>query len=306
MRVGCLSIAIILFGFVSYGLYISWGIRAVLIFAVLIGVISSILYFRIKNISSEEEENEEIENDDERKEEMLTNQPVLQDPDSLLAQFREQHSAEEGIADEEEAFERAVQEVKNQQHAEDSERMNWIRTFDHFTERFVQRAQLKTKSPLMKRLNVIFILNGLLYVRVFVNLVEIAQKMERLPSSMVETIDRSLSQLSKQDYERLNRMIALHYVDLFISDHTTSLYFDDTFTKRNLTSEVMEGLSFSKQETLLLQGVQTDTQYIELMFDILGIESNKSLIDLAKTAFENTKPRMIERVIAEIERNQAH
>lgn len=311
MRVGCFSIVFVFLTFVAYGLYISWGILAVFIFVALIVTIGTIIYFRLKSAQLNEETTEikkEHEKTSITHKTTQGSQSVLQDPDSLLAQFRQQHTSKEHeieISDhEEEAFQRAVDEVKNRQHAENSERMTWIRTLEQYTERFIRRTQLKTNDPLMKRLNPLFISNGLLYIRVFVNLMDIAQKMDRLSTSAVEKLDDSLSQLSKQEYERLNRIIALHYVDLFLADHTTAIYFDDTFTKRSFTTAVMEGLSFGKQETLLLQAIQTDTQYIEVLLSQLQVDVDKQLIDLAKTAFENTQARLIEKVIAELQ-NQA-
>lgn len=308
MRVGCIGVVLVLLGFVAYGLYISWGFVAVFMFAALVAGIGTVIYFRLKNSQVGDETTEKNEEESVSIEVKQVGQTVLQDPDSLLAQFRQQHTTEDDnispLANEEEAFQRAVEEVKKQLHAEDSDRMTWIRTFEQYTDRFVQRTQLKTNDPLMKRLNSLFILNGLLYIRVFVNLVEIAQKMDRLSESAVEKLDDSLARLSKQEYERLNRIIVLHYVDLFLADHAASIYFDDTFTKRSLTTAVMEGLSFGKQETLLLQAIQTDTQYIEVLLSQMQVDPDKQLIDLAKTAFENTQTRLIEKVTTAIQ-NQA-
>ncbi len=307
MRIGCLSIAAALLAFAAYGLYVSWGIAAVYLLAAAAALMGILIGVRLQAVYKKQKRNEETEEIEAFAKQDI--QPVLQDPDLLLARFRQQHAEGEvrvsQAANEEEAFQRAVEEVKRQQHAHDSDRMTWIRQFEQYTERFVQRAQFKTHDPLMRRLNSLFILNGLLHIRVFVNLVQIAEKMGRLPQSAIEELDHALVRMSKREFEKLNRMIALHYLDLFLTDHASSLYFNDTFTKRSLMIAVLDGLSFSKQETLLLRGIQTDTQFIEAMFDVLKIEADQPWIDLAKTAFENTKTPLFEKLAAEI-RNQAH
>lgn len=305
MRVGCIGVGLLLLGFVAYGLYVSWGTLGVAIFVGVVGAVSLVLRSPLKKVNEHNEEPVEKDSRNQSETTQTIGQPILQDPDSLLAQFRQLNMTNEAPATNgddglNEAFERAVEEVKKIKHAEDSDRMMWIRTFEQYTERFLQRTQLKTNDPLMKRLNSLFILNGLLYIRVFVNLVEIAVKMERLQDDHFKRLDRTLAGLSKNDYERLNRIIVLHYVDLFLADHTVAIYFNDTFTKRSVTEAVMDGLSFGKQETLLLQAITTDTQYVEVLLGQLRLEADQQLIDLAKTAFENTQPRLTEKLLAEI------
>lgn len=288
MRLGCLSTVIGLYLFAAYGLYVSWGSLAFIIFTLCVGVVSALVFIRLRKNNHEEEQNKSD----------MEFQPIIQDPDSLFVQFRREH--EQKTNEEEKQFQLAVEEVKKEQYDDDSERMAWIRTFEKYANRFMQRVQLKTKEPLMKRLNSLLIVNSLLYIRVFVNLVEIASKMNRLPEETVKNLDRALVRLSKYDFESLIRVISLHFVNLFLTDHTTSIYFDDSFTKRKFTTAVMNGLSFSKQETLLLQGIQTDTQYMEVLLNQLDIDVNQQLIDLAKTSFENTKLRLIEKIINEL------
>lgn len=301
MRLGCFAIVIALYCFAAYGLYVSWGIYPPLILTVCALAVFLFVFIRVrKNHQQEEQQKQQEQKQTENNEKQETEfQPFLQDPDTLLAQFRrehEQHSNEEEIL-----FQRAVEEVKNKQYADDSARMMWIRAFEEYTNRFMQRAQLKTKEPLMKRLNALIIANSLLYIRVFVNLVEIASAMNRLPKDVVHRLDESLVRLSKHDFERFIRIIALHFVHLFVHDHSASVYFNEAFTKRSFTSAVLNGLSFSKQETLLLQGIQTDSQYMEVLLQQLNIESTQQLIDLAKTSFENTKTRLIERIVNELQ-----
>lgn len=290
MRIGCLAAVIGLYLFAAYGLYVSWGLVALIIFTLGVGIVSALVFIRLRKNSLDEEQEETQHN--------VGFQPIIQDPDSLLAEFRREY--EQKTDEEEKQFQQAVETVKNKQYADDSERMTWIRTFEQYAERFMQRAQLKTNEPLMKRLNSVLILNSLLYIRVFVNLVEIASHMNRLPEETVKNLDGALVRLSKSDFERCIRMISLHYVNLFLSDHGTSIYFNDTFTKRTFTTAVMSGLSFSKQEMLLLQGIQTDTQYVEALLNHLDIDVNQQLIDLAKTSFENTKTRLIEKIVSEL------
>lgn len=287
MRLGCLVMVIALYLFGAYGLYVSWGFAAPLIFTFCVLVVFAFVFVRIRKNTHDEHDEPIIENSSEF-------QPVLQDPDTLLQQFRREHAQK---LDEEEKFQRAVEEVKNKRYADDSARMTWIRTFEQYTNRFMQRAQLKTKDPLMKRLNVLLIANSLLYIRVFVNLVEIASTMNRLPEDTIKRLDDALVRLSRYDFDRLIRIIALHFVHLFLSDHGTSVYFHDSFTKRSFTTAVMNGLSFSRQETLLLQGIQTDTQYMEVLLNQLSMDASQPLIDLAKTSFENTKTRLIENIV---------
>jgi len=136
---------------------------------------------------------------------------------------------------------------------------------------------------------------------VFVNLVEISSTMNRLPKETVKRLDEALVRLSKNDFERLIRMIVLHFVHLFVNDHSSSVYFNEFFTKRSFTSAVMNGLGFSKQETLLLQGIQTDTKYMEVLLHQIDIDASQQLIDLAKTSFENTKTRLIEKIANELQ-----
>lgn len=292
MRSGCFVMVIALYLFAAYGLYVSWGVYAPLLLTFCVLAFFAFVFVRIRKNTHDEKAEQLNEKDFEF-------QPVLQDPDTLLAQFRREY--EQKMDEDEKLFQRAVEEVKNKQYPDDSPRMIWIRTFEQYTNRFMQRAQLKTKEPLMKRLNAILIANSLLYIQVFVNLVEIASTMNRLPEETVKRLDDELVRLSKYDFERLIRIIALHFVHLFLSDHGTAVYFNDSFTKGSFTSAVIDGLSFSKQETLLLQGIQTDTQYMEVLLNQLNVDASQPLIDLAKTSFENTKTRLIEKMVNELQ-----
>lgn len=292
MRLGCLVMGIVLYLFGVYGLYVSWEFYAPLIFTFCVLAFFGFVFVRIRKNADNENDEQQIEDNSEF-------QPVLQNPDVLFAKFRREN--EQKLDEEEMLFQRAVEEVKNKQYEDDSARMTWIRTFEQYTDRFMQRAQLKTKEPLLKRLNVLLIANSLLYIRVFVNLVEIASTMHRLPEETVKRLDDALVRLSKYEFERLIRIIALHFVHLFLNDHGTSIYFNESFTKRLFTSAVIDGLSFSKQETLLLQGIQTDTQYMEVLLNQLNMDASQPLIDLAKTSFENTKTRLIEKIINELQ-----
>lgn len=313
-KLGCFGILLILLGLVAYGLYVSWGMTGILVLIIVVGAISAVLAVRLRRV----EDQEEMESDIEEKTDPVssTGQPVTQDPDSLLAHFRNMHEKRSQVKrddsslqldENDEAFQRAVEEVKKMEHAEDSSRMRWITTLENYTTQFAQRAQLKTKTPMMQRLNPLFVTNGFLYLRVFVNLLEIAHKMGRVDSSHIEKLDDVLAQVSKDEYERINRVIALHYVDLFVSDHAVSVYFDDSFTKSSLITSVIEGLSFGKREKLLLQSITTDTEYVDVLLGQLQMEQgNKQLIDLAKTAFENTHQRLTEKLITELNNQARH
>ncbi len=313
-KLGCFGILLVLVGFIAYGLYVSWGITGILVLVIGASAISGVLAVRLRRT----EGHEEAERDKEETTDPIssTGQPVTQDPDSLLAHFRNMHEKRSQVKrddsslqldENDEAFQRAVEEVKKMEYADDSSRMKWVTTFENYTTQFAQRAQLKTKDPLMQRLNPLFIMNGFLYLRVFVNLLEIAHKMERVDSSHIKNLDDVLAGVSKEEYERMNRVIALHYVDLFVSDHAVSVYFDDTFTKSSLITSVIEGLSFGKREKLLLQSITTDTEYVDVLLGQLQMErGNKQLIDLAKTAFENTHQRLSEKLIAELNNQARH
>lgn len=306
MRTGCATIFVLLLGFIGYGLFLSWGIDIVVVFVALVAMFGLVLYYRLKNKDEEIPETPKAINEEDKKE-SESPQLVLQDPDTLLQKFRMTHQEEDGhfnertpIHEDNEAFTKAVEELKKETYKDDSPRMQWINQLEKDTKKLVEKAQLKTNEPVMKRVNSLFILHGFLYIRVFVNLIDISIKMEQMDRMHAERLDQYLSSISKSEYERLNRVIALHYLDLFLSDHTVSVMFNDTFSRRSFTQSVMNGLGFGKQETLMLQAIETDTEYVQVLLEQLRMEKSKKLIDLAKTAFENTEAPLKEKIITEL------
>ncbi|PWA08282.1 hypothetical protein DCC39_15225 [Pueribacillus theae] len=306
MRIGCATIFGMFLGFIGYGLFLSWGIDIVVVFVALVAMLGLILYYRLKNKNEEIPDTPKASNEEDKKE-RESPQLVLQDPDTLLQKFRMTHQEENGhliertpLHEDNEAFTKAVEELKKETYKDDSPRMQWINQLEKDTKKLVEKAQLKTNGPVMKRVNSIFILHGFLYIRVFVNLIDISIKMEQLDRMHTERLDQYLSSISKSEYERLNRVIALHYLDLFLSDHAVSVMFTDTFSRRSFTQSVMNGLGFGKQETLMLQAIETDTEYVQVLLEQLRMEKSKKLIDLAKTAFENTEAPLKEKIITEL------
>lgn len=303
MRTGCLVIVLVLVGFTSFGLYLSWGYEVLILFLALVAGGFMYLFYRQKKQDLVEKEAEQTE-EPFAKEASFT-ELSLQDPDKLLQQFRSRHkedtselenhtvtSTDQSFsnlqADEEAAFNRAVEELKKVRYADDSIRMQWIRSLENYTKNEIIRLQNNSNSVLEQRLIALFISRSFVYVRVLVNLLDISVKMDRLNDTYSKQLESRLVSLSTSDFERITRIISLHLLDLFLSDHVTTLLFDDQFTKRKFTQIVINGLQFSKKDTDRLANVTTDTEVMQLLLSEFQLDqTNRELIDLAKTAFEN-------------------
>lgn len=179
--------------------------------------------------------------------------------------------------------------------------MQWIRLLENYTKIATERLQSSRESPFDKRITALFISRSFVYCRVFVNLLDISVKMERIDETYSEQLEARLVALSESDYERVSRVIALHLLDLFLSDHVTTLLFDDQFTRRRFTQIVMNGLQFSEADTNRLASLKTDTEVMQLLLSEFQLDAeNKLLIDLAKTAFENMIDPLKEAITDEV------